>query len=71
MVECALAAYDKEKSVLNECLEKSEANRGSDGGLQCVLETLEACTKQVSVGEYVRSFLSFLYSVEDRGRWRV
>lgn len=48
MVECALIAYDKQKSVLNECLRESEASKESDGGLRCVLETLEACTQLVS-----------------------
>ena len=44
MVACALAAYDKQTSSLNECV--SESRGKGDGGLHCVLETLEACTEQ-------------------------
>ena len=46
VVACALSAYDVETSPLNECLLLSKGQ--GYGGLDCVLETLEACTQEVS-----------------------
>lgn len=47
VVACVLEAYDLEVSTLNECIMLSKGN--GYGGIDCVLETLEACTLKVCV----------------------
>lgn len=46
VVACALREYDEEVSALNECIVLSKGN--GRGGMDCVLEALEACTEKVS-----------------------
>eukprot|EP00752_Nemacystus_decipiens_P017805 g15963.t1 len=44
VVACALREYDQEVSALNECIVLSKGN--GQGGMDCVLEALEACTEK-------------------------
>ncbi|CAN0035859.1 unnamed protein product [Scytosiphon promiscuus] len=52
VVACALNEYDLEVSTLNECVILSKSN--GYGGLDCVLETLEACTVKAGLSNDLR-----------------
>ncbi|CAM9980507.1 unnamed protein product, partial [Discosporangium mesarthrocarpum] len=68
VLECVLKAYDDEGSEMNVCV---EASMEGFGGLECILEALEACTEEMELKNDLREagVVEWFYCNEFAAPW--